>query len=105
MISSTIRRRGGIAGLYKGHSLTLIRESFGCIAWFGTYELACKWWIDRAKKQGNGSVAKSDLHPLKLALSGALAGMAFNGSLYPADLVKSIIQTRQGLDGSTASFG
>nr|CAG8483468.1 13516_t:CDS:2 [Entrophospora candida] len=58
----------GIKGFYCGHFGTFIRETFGGGAWFGVTELM---------------------------LSGALAGMAYNLLIFPADSIKSQMQTEE----------
>lgn len=89
----TLRSRG-ISGLYQGHTGTMLREVSGGVAWFGVYEMAAQKMID------SSAVAKSkdDLSPWQLMTAGALAGMSYNAALYPADFVKSRMQS--GLHGN-----
>ncbi|KAJ3062395.1 hypothetical protein HDU98_001737 [Podochytrium sp. JEL0797] len=88
-----ILQKEGLAGFYRGHVGTFLRESGGGAAWFGTYEYACKWIIER---RGDPRVVrKDDLSPLDLMGAGALAGMVFNFSLFPADVIKSRQQTAE----------
>ncbi|CAJ0746302.1 6019_t:CDS:2, partial [Entrophospora sp. SA101] len=58
----------GIKGFYCGHFGTFIQETFGGGAWFGITELM---------------------------LSGALAGMVYNLLIFPADSIKSQMQTEE----------
>jgi ornithine carrier protein len=83
-------RTDGLRGLYRGHLGCMIRESGGGAAWFGVYEVMTAMFMKR-----NGVDSKDDLSPWHLVVSGALAGMAFNGSLFPADVIKSRMQTSE----------
>lgn len=75
----------GIIGLWNGLSSTLVREIFGTAIWFGTYELS-----NRTFQKMNDSERLTEVNYL---ISGALAGVVFNFSIFPADTVKSNIQT------------
>ncbi|RKP06006.1 mitochondrial carrier, partial [Thamnocephalis sphaerospora] len=87
VIARTLRERGPL-GLYRGSLSTLMREVGGGAAWFGAYE-----WVSA----GHGALVvpaqRSDLSAPQLMLSGAMAGMAYNGALFPADVIKSRMQT------------
>lgn len=85
----------GITGLYQGHTGTLLREVAGGVAWFGIYE----WSVKRLLAQDPYKVrTKADLSAWELMGAGALAGMGYNSALYPADVVKSRMQS--GLHGN-----
>ncbi|KAI8808321.1 mitochondrial carrier domain-containing protein [Cladochytrium replicatum] len=84
-------RKDGFFGMYRGHFGTFLRESGGGGAWFGVYELAVRAMVSRTAD----AKSKADLATWQLMLSGALAGMAFNGVLFPADVVKSRMQTEE----------
>ncbi|KAI8822346.1 putative mitochondrial ornithine carrier protein [Chytriomyces cf. hyalinus JEL632] len=94
-----ILRKEGVAGFYRGHLGTFLRESGGGAAWFGTYEWVCKGMMER-----NGVTSKDDLTPWHLMGAGALAGMMFNFSLFPADVIKSRQQTMEAGSKSKAGF-
>lgn len=94
LISNTIRKEG-VAGLWHGLSGTLLREVGGGIAWFLTFEFASQEFLRRRHSQA--PLTKSDLSSLELATSGALAGICYNVSLFPADSVKSAMQTEHEL--------
>ncbi|CCC71527.1 hypothetical protein NCAS_0H02170 [Naumovozyma castellii] len=82
-IKSIIKEKG-LFGLWQGQSSTFIRESIGSVVWFATYELMKQTLRD----------PKSEVNTTwQLLISGATAGLAFNGSVFPADTVKSIMQT------------
>ncbi|CCD23808.1 Ort1p NDAI_0C01470 [Naumovozyma dairenensis CBS 421] len=78
-----IVKERGILGLWQGQSSTFIRESIGSMIWFATYELMKRSL--RMEKDSNDT--------WELLISGAIAGLAFNGTVFPADTVKSIMQT------------
>lgn len=87
VVRATLRAQG-LRGLYRGHTATMLREFFGTAAWFGTYEAATAHFV-----AADGLSSKSELAAWKLAAAGALAGVVFNGSVFPADAVKSVMQT------------
>jgi len=81
-------RADGMRGLWLGQTGTLIRETGGSAAWFGTKELVCK-----LLRRGDADAHARPLLPWESALSGACAGAAYNLTFFPADTVKSTIQT------------
>ncbi|KAL3232311.1 Mitochondrial ornithine transporter 1 [Nakaseomyces bracarensis] len=89
-IQSIIRNRG-FSGLWQGQSSTFIRESFGGVAWFATYELMKKYLLSRHTTENN--LQPNESKTWELLASGASAGLAFNASIFPADTVKSLMQT------------
>ena len=97
LITETVRKEG-VPGLWHGLSGTLVREVGGGIAWFLTFELATQEFLRmRGVSMPGHSATKSDLGSLELAASGALAGISYNVSLFPADCVKSSMQTEREL--------
>lgn len=82
----TIKTEGIVKGLYRGHFSTVLREVPGNFCWYGTYEGICKAFIPPG-----GS--KSDLGTSTHLLGGALAGVAYWTAFFPADTVKSLMQT------------
>ncbi|KAF8271846.1 mitochondrial carrier [Lactarius quietus] len=86
-------RTAGVRGLWLGQAGTLIRETGGSAAWFGTKELVCKLLRRDAPER--------QLRPSESALSGACAGAAYNLAFFPADTVKSTIQTEAELRPGT----
>lgn len=86
----------GVSGLYQGHTGTLLREVAGGVAWFGIYEWSIKRML--AQKVGKQKKTKQDLKASQLMGAGALAGMGYNAAFYPADVVKSRMQS--GLHGN-----
>ena len=100
LITDTVRREGP-SGLWLGQTGTLIRETGGAIAWFLGFEWACRMMIERKKKQtGRIDISKKDLSSVQLIGAGALAGVSYNVVLFPADSVKSTMQTERELSGT-----
>jgi ornithine carrier protein len=99
-------RHQGLKGFWNGQMGTLIRETGGSAAWFGSKEtvtLLFHKWNSRAIP--NSRSANSDLPPLPLwqqAVAGASAGMSYNFLFYPADTIKSRMQTSNVTPGSTS---
>uniref|UniRef100_A9U4Q7 Predicted protein n=1 Tax=Physcomitrium patens TaxID=3218 RepID=A9U4Q7_PHYPA len=81
-VAKHIFRQGGILGFYKGLTPTFLREVFGNAAYFGSYQ---------GTKQLEGGSA-SNLGTGSLLLAGAVAGAMFWLCVYPADVIKSVIQ-------------
>lgn len=94
-------QREGASGLWLGQTGTLIRETGGAIAWFLGFEWACRTMIERKRKlSGQKDISKKDLSSLELIGAGSLAGVSYNVVLYPADSVKSTMQTERELSGA-----
>jgi ornithine carrier protein len=93
-----IWKHNGLMGFWHGQLGTLIREAGGCAAWFGAKETTSK-----LLREMNERTATSDAHlalmrenalPLwQQAVAGASAGMSYNFLFFPADTVKSRMQT------------
>jgi ornithine carrier protein len=109
-------RTTGFGGLWLGHTGTFIRETGGTAAWFGTKEYVASLLLARRLRRERSSSAEDDssipsssarpmteLLPWESALSGACAGAAFNLALFPADTVKSAIQTAEELRPTTGN--
>lgn len=91
-----IYTQNGLRGFYLGHFPTFLRETGGGAAWFGSYEAVCRMLVARAQAvaPAGKTVTQSDLAAPQLMLAGALAGMAYNFILFPADCIKSHMQTQ-----------
>ncbi|KAJ1732643.1 mitochondrial ornithine carrier protein [Coemansia biformis] len=102
----------GIAGLYRGIAPTIGRETVGVGFWFGTYELVCRQLLRmRAASDPGARASKEDLGPGAIILAGGCAGIGYNATSYPIDVVKSLIQTadvrapgQQGAPGQQAAI-
>lgn len=84
----------GIRGFWNGQLGTLIRETGGCAAWFGSKETTTvffrKW---NARSTPGASASEAPLPLYQQALAGASAGMSYNFLFFPADTIKSRMQT------------
>ena len=93
---ASVIRNTGLRGLWLGHTGTFIRETGGTAAWFGTKEYVASLLLARRSRHHRNST-DIQLRPWESAFSGACAGAAFNLALFPADTVKSTMQTEEEL--------
>ena len=102
-VLKTVIKTTGFRGLWLGQTGTLIRETGGSAAWFGSKEFSASILLAYRSKRHPDLVAegrkltKKDLLLWESALSGASAGILYNLVLFPADTVKSTIQTEEEL--------
>ena len=99
-ILKSIVQTHGLRGLWLGQTGTLIRETGGGAAWFTSKEATCSFLLSRrAKKLGipRSELTSRDLKEWESAIAGAVAGVAYNVVLFPADSVKSALQTAEEL--------
>ncbi|MCJ1449772.1 hypothetical protein MMC28_000100 [Mycoblastus sanguinarius] len=96
VIASVFRHRG-IFGFWHGQLGTLIRETGGSAAWFGSYES-----VSAAFRKHNAlsTPATVDLKDNTLPIyqqlvAGATAGVSYNFIFFPADTIKSRMQTEE----------
>jgi solute carrier family 25 (mitochondrial carnitine/acylcarnitine transporter), member 20/29 len=66
----------GIAGIYKGQAITLIREATGYGVYFMTYEKLVQW--EMAKK----GIRRDQISPANSVIYGAAAGYAVGSILF-----------------------
>ncbi|KAJ7461035.1 mitochondrial carrier domain-containing protein [Mycena galericulata] len=92
----SVVRNTGVRGLWLGHTGTFIRETGGTAAWFSTKEFVASLLVARRQRKPKDG-AGPNLRPWESATSGACAGAAFNLALFPADTVKSAMQTEEEL--------
>ena len=86
----------GILGFWHGQLGTLIRETGGSAAWFGSYEGVKLEFLQYEKnRRPQSAVSADDLRIWQQVLAGAAAGMAYNFVFYPADTIKSRMQTEE----------
>jgi mitochondrial ornithine carrier protein len=100
-----VLRQHGLKGLWLGQTGTLIRESGGSALWFGCFDVVSQYFLNRRKSSVDTSrkLTRSDLGSLELITAGASAGLVYNVSFFPADTVKSALQTEESLVESTSS--
>ncbi|KAL9264405.1 UDP-rhamnose/UDP-galactose transporter 5-like protein [Drosera capensis] len=83
-VARHVLAEAGVKGLFKGLVPTLAREVPGNAVMFGVYE--------GLKKFLSGDKEPSELGRGSLIVAGGLAGASFWLGVYPADVVKSVIQ-------------
>lgn len=92
---------------------TLIREMGGSAAWFGSYEgvSAAFRKLQKERRTQPSSASATDgeesLPIWQQMLAGATAGMSYNFLFYPADTIKSRMQTEDvgAITGGRQTFG
>lgn len=93
-IIATVFRHGGIFGLWRGQMGTLIRETGGSAAWFGSYEgVSALFRSYSSNPPSSTNTAATPLPLYQQMLAGAAAGVSYNFIFYPADTIKSRMQT------------
>lgn len=88
-----IYRHGGLLGFWHGQFGTLIRETGGSAAWFGGKHTVTEMFRHVNKSKSGQSNALDPLPLWQQAIAGAAAGVSYNFSTYPADTIKSRMQT------------
>lgn len=98
-IIASVFRHNGVFGFWHGQLGTLIRETGGSAAWFGSYE--CVSALFRKCNSRTISPLTSELDSqaalamYQQLLAGATAGVLYNFLFYPADTIKSRMQTEE----------
>ncbi|KAK9471523.1 mitochondrial carrier domain-containing protein [Dipodascopsis tothii] len=90
-LAKSVYRQSGISGFWTGQLGTMFRETGGSAAWFGAYE-----YINSILQHRKGAGSKlADQAPSRAdsMMAGAIAGIVYNLSLFPADSIKSRMQT------------
>ncbi|CAK5272669.1 unnamed protein product [Mycena citricolor] len=100
IVRSTVATHG-LKGLWLGHTGTILRETGGTASWFAVKE----WVAERLLARRLGPGVKADLLSWESAVSGAISGAACVLALYPADTVKSAMQTEEELLSHRRSAG
>lgn len=109
-IISSVLRHHGILGFWHGQLGTLIRETGGSAAWFGSYE-----GVSALFRAYNTRLTptSTDTGPTSLPLhqqllAGASAGVSYNFVFFPADTIKSRMPTEEvghgGVHGARRTF-
>lgn len=96
-----VYRHHGILGFWHGQLGTLIRETGGSAAWFGSYE-AVSTFLHRYNGISSATKETTTLPVYQQMLAGAAAGVSYNFLFYPADTIKSRMQTEEISDISKA---
>lgn len=93
-VIADVYRREGISGFWRGQLGTFLRETGGTAAWFGSYEACTLFFKKRMQdKARSGLDSDTTLPVYQQMASGAIAGMSYNFIFFPADTIKSKIQT------------
>ena len=98
VVIKDVFRHEGIRGFWNGQMGTLIREGGGSAAWFGAKETVTKLFRQLNAKTATTEAEKNRIlsEPLPLwqqAVAGASAGVSYNFLFFPADTIKSRMQT------------
>lgn len=106
-LTRSVLRQHGFKGLWLGQTGTFIRESGGSIAWFGAFEGIARLFISQRQKVASPGriITKDDLSSPELMLAGAAAGAGYTVILFPADCIKSTIQTGEELASGRSNLG
>lgn len=95
-IITSVVRHHGLFGFWYGQLGTFIRETGGSAAWFGSYEAVCALF---KRYNATGDSGEPKLHFHQRLLAGAVAGMSYNFVCFPADTIKSRMQTAEVVPG------
>jgi ornithine carrier protein len=99
-IIADVWRRDGLRGFWRGQLGTLLRETGGGMAWFGSYETLTMYFRGGLRDPETDSLAI-----WQQMVAGAAAGMSYNFVFYPADTIKSKMQTMDvGSGGARPTF-
>tara|TARA_R110002003_G_scaffold126_20_gene11622 strand:+ start:6867 stop:7442 length:576 start_codon:yes stop_codon:yes gene_type:complete len=101
-VIASIHRHQGLLGYWHGQFGTFVRETGGGAAWFGGYE-----GMKMLFKRHNTSAKHDEEVPVwQRMASGSVAGAAYNFMFYPADTIKSRMQTEdvKQLTGGKSTF-
>ncbi|KAL6720768.1 mitochondrial ornithine carrier protein [Lecanora helva] len=108
-VISSVLRHHGILGFWHGQLGTLIRETGGSAAWFGSYEgvsALFRTYNDHTYPPSTTTKPEQPPQPLPLyqqLLAGAAAGVTYNFICFPADTIKSRMQTEEVVNSETNS--
>ena len=97
-IVASIFRHHGLFGFWHGQLGTLIRETGGSAAWFGSYEgvsALFRNYSAPANLPASSSKGKATLPAWQQMVAGAAAGVSYNFMFFPADTIKSRMQTEE----------
>ncbi|KAF8189859.1 mitochondrial carrier domain-containing protein [Mycena galopus ATCC 62051] len=96
IVRSTVATHG-VRGLWLGHTGTILRETGGTASWFAVKEWVASALLERRLGPNRTAGPNSNLLPWESAVAGAVSGAACVLALYPADTVKSAMQTAEEL--------
>ncbi|KAK1753530.1 putative mitochondrial carrier protein [Echria macrotheca] len=99
--TTQILRDNGVRGLYHGGGITALRDSVGYGFYFWGYELARRCYSSFSG--GDGNKAGSGSSTAEILLCGGIAGIVTWASIFPLDVIKTRVQTRDLVLGSVAA--
>ncbi|KAK6504144.1 hypothetical protein TWF506_002352 [Arthrobotrys conoides] len=91
LISEVIKAHG-ILGMWHGQTGTFLRETGGSAVWFGAYEYVSLAFRNLHLSSSTGIVNDGNTAG-EMMIAGACAGVCYNAVLFPADTIKSRMQT------------
>jgi len=98
-VIASVYRHHGLFGFWHGQLGTLIRETGGSAAWFGSYEGVSglfRHYSNSSKSRSMSRASSQESLPVwQQMLAGAAAGVSYNFAFYPADTIKSRMQTEE----------
>ncbi|THU81576.1 mitochondrial carrier [Dendrothele bispora CBS 962.96] len=95
-IIKTVVQNNGVRGLWLGHVGTLLRETGGTASWFAMKEYVARLLVAR-RTPSSSTLEPFALLPWESAVAGSVSGAFCVAALYPADTVKSAMQTEEEL--------
>lgn len=92
---ASVFRQDGLLGFWRGQLGTLIRETGGGAAWFGSYEGVSHFFRRRSASSSDLEISsgQTSIPVYQQMIAGATAGISYNFLFYPADTIKSRMQT------------
>lgn len=109
-VITLVYKHGGLRRFWYGQTGTFVREVGGGALWFGfketTTEFFYRWNVRRSSSEGEKKILREVPLPLwQQGLAGASAGVSYNFFFFPADTIKSRMQTSALLmKGKTKTF-
>ncbi|KAL8688609.1 MAG: hypothetical protein Q9218_005516 [Villophora microphyllina] len=101
-VIASVFRQHGLLGFWRGQLGTLIRETGGTAAWFGSYEVVLTGLRNYSRSSPSPLMSRAPKEktqrPSPLShqlLAGASAGVSYNFIFFPADTIKSRMQTEE----------
>ncbi|OJJ43693.1 hypothetical protein ASPZODRAFT_73806 [Penicilliopsis zonata CBS 506.65] len=89
----SVFRHDGLLGFWRGQMGTFIRETGGGAAWFGGYEGVSALFRKYSASSAQDGLEQEALPIYQRMIAGAAAGVSYNFLFYPADTIKSRMQT------------
>lgn len=88
-LTKSVLKAEGIKGLYRGGTVTVLRDSFGYGVYFWAYEYSTRLLAAQV-----GSDHGPQVEAMKVLLCGGISGVVSWTSVFPLDVLKTRIQTQ-----------